>query len=53
VAFATPAALGNLRSLVLGDHALELHYQLIFRRHPSGRLQKDQFYAATRELFGQ
>ncbi len=51
--FSTPAALGNLRAFVLGDHALELHHQLIFRCCSSGRLQKNQLYAATRKLFDQ
>jgi hypothetical protein len=49
----SPAALSNLRSFLLADHAFELHYQLIFRRGPTGRLQKDQHYTATRELFGE
>jgi hypothetical protein len=45
--------LGNLRPLVLCDHALELEQQLIFGRRTRGRLQEDEFHAVAGQLFGQ
>src|SRR3954452_5226915 len=39
MAFPPPATLGDLRAFILGDHALELHQQLILRTGPGGRLQ--------------
>src|SRR5437899_284255 len=40
-------ALGDLRSFVFGNHALELHQKLVFRSGSRGRLQKDQLHPAA------
>jgi hypothetical protein len=53
VALSATAAFGNLRAFVFCDHALKLHYELIFRRGPGGRLQENQFYPTTRELLSE
>ena len=53
MAFATPRPFGNLRPFILGDHALELHQQLIFGRRARGCLQEDQFHAAAGQTLGQ
>src|SRR5438309_4227817 len=53
VTLATPRALQDLRSLVLGDHALELHEQLIFGRCTLRRIQKACLDAVTSELLDQ
>jgi hypothetical protein len=37
MSFSPPATLGDLCAFILGDHALELYQQLIFRAGPGGR----------------
>ena len=49
-----PATLSDLRTLVLGDHPLELAQQLILRRaRPLGLLGEDDLDPAARELLEQ
>ncbi len=51
MAFPAPRALQDLRTLVFGDHALELHQQLIFRAMPLRRFDEGCFHAVAAELF--
>ena len=51
--FAAPGALSNLGPFVLGNHALELHQQLIFGRSCGRRLQEYQLDSIACELFRQ
>jgi len=50
---AAPRPLGNLGPLVLGDHALELHQQLILGRLGLAPLEKPHFSTEARELLDQ
>jgi hypothetical protein len=51
VALATARALKDLRPLVLGDHALKLQQQLVFRRIALRRLDEYRLNATAGELF--
>src|ERR1700686_1214175 len=51
--FAPAATLDDLRPLVLRDHALKLHHQLILWRGPGRSLEKNQFHSSTVELLSQ
>src|SRR5262249_53395375 len=51
VALATARALEDLRPLVLGDHALKLQQQLIFRRIALRRLHEYRLNAIADKLF--
>src|SRR5262249_53338768 len=46
-------ALGNLGSLILGDHPLKLNQELIFRSLQRRSLHKNQLYPTAGELFRQ
>jgi hypothetical protein len=50
---AAPRALDNLRSFVLGDHALELHQQLILGRRATRRANKQSLNAGASKLLDQ
>ena len=49
----TPISLQDLRPLVLGDHALELHEQLILRARALRRVDKHGFHSMLGKLFNQ
>ncbi len=51
--FTTPRALQDLRSFVLGDHALELHQQLIFRSGALRCIHKARLDSLSGELLDQ
>src|SRR5579864_5897861 len=51
--FAAARALDDLSPLVLRDHALKLHYQLVLRRGAGRSLEKNQFDTLTVELLRQ
>src|SRR5579863_4258098 len=51
--FAAPRALQDLRSFVLGDHALELYEQLIFRRDTLGCVHKACLDSLSGQLLDQ
>src|SRR6185437_12953027 len=53
VQLATTTALGDLRALVLGDHALDLHQERVFRGVRRGPLEKDDGGPVLRELLQQ
>ncbi len=50
---APPGTLGDLRTLVLGNHTLKLEYQLLFGRCCSGRFEKHDIHSMARQLFKQ
>src|SRR5215510_1837087 len=51
MALATARALENLGPLVLGDHALKLKQQLVFRRRTLRRFDEYRFYTVASKLF--
>ncbi|SAL07518.1 hypothetical protein AWB78_08613 [Caballeronia calidae] len=53
VKLATTVTLGDLRPLVLRDHALHLQQQRLFRRRPDCVIEEYDLHAAGRELFHQ
>jgi len=53
VTLASPAPLHDLRPLVLGDHALHLEQQVLFRAGPDRAVEEDQFHAAALEFLHQ
>ena len=53
MAFAAPAALDDLRPLVLGDNALDLQQQIVFRRQAERAIEEHYFHAGTLELIEQ
>src|SRR5437016_8232503 len=53
MALAPTTTLSDLGPLVLGDHALKLHQELIFWSLGGGGLQKNQLYSIACELFSE
>ena len=53
MALAAPGSFEDLRTLIFGDHALELQHQLIFRRAGMRRLEENRLDAVAGELLGQ
>src|SRR5271165_4065682 len=53
MAFAAAGPFEDLRTLIFGDHALELQHQLIFRRAGMRRLEENRLDAVAGELLGQ
>src|ERR1700691_577759 len=53
MAFAAAGPFEDLRTLIFGDHALELQHQLIFRRARMRRLEENRLDTVASELLGQ
>ena len=53
MALAAAGPFEDLRTLIFGDHALELQHQLIFRRAGMWRLEENRLDAVAGELLGQ
>ena len=53
MAFEAAGQFEDLRTLILGDHDLELQHQLIFRRAGMRRIEENSLDAVAGELLGQ